>query len=69
MANVFPGLPVILDEKDHDVWLDPKVSERDALTPLLRPYPSGEMEFFHVRPLVNSPRNNDPRCVERVEGG
>jgi putative SOS response-associated peptidase YedK len=68
LASVHDRMPVILDEKDHELWLDPKVNGKEALTPLLRPYPSDEMEFFSVSTLVNSPRNNDPKCIERVEG-
>jgi len=31
---------------------------------LLRPYPGDDLETFPVSRFVNSPRNNDERCVE-----
>ena len=39
-------------------------SERDELTGLLAPYPEDEMEAYPVSRFVNSPSNNDPRCIE-----
>ena len=56
-------MPVILPADTYDVWLDP-ASERDELTALLAPYPEDEMESYPVSRFVNSPANNDPRCVE-----
>ena len=47
----------------YDVWLDPD-SERDELTGLIAPYPEDEMEAYPVSRFVNSPSNNDPRCIE-----
>jgi putative SOS response-associated peptidase YedK len=57
-------MPVILDPADYDVWLDPEVQDPEVLEPLLRPYPSGEMEVYLVSRLVNDPRHEDPKCVE-----
>jgi putative SOS response-associated peptidase YedK len=54
---------VIVAPDAYDVWLDP-ASERDELTGLLAPYPEDEMEAYPVSRFVNSPSNNDPRCVE-----
>jgi putative SOS response-associated peptidase YedK len=35
----------------------------DKLLPLLKPYPSGEMEFYPVTRAVNSPTNDSPYCI------
>ena len=40
----------------------------ELLTTLLPPYPDGEMDAYAVSPLVNSPSNDGPRCVERADG-
>jgi putative SOS response-associated peptidase YedK len=56
-------MPVILAPDVHDVWLDP-ASRRNELTGLLAPYPEDEMEAYPVSRFVNSPSNNDPRCIE-----
>jgi putative SOS response-associated peptidase YedK len=61
-------MPVIIKPEDYDGWLDPNVRGDELLTALLRPYPDGEMDAYAVSPLVNSPSNDSPRCVERAEG-
>jgi putative SOS response-associated peptidase YedK len=57
-------MPVILNSSNYDLWLDPSVQDPEVLEPLLRPYPSDEMEVYSVSRLVNDPRNEDPKCVE-----
>jgi putative SOS response-associated peptidase YedK len=63
VGEVHDRMPVILTHDAYDVWLDP-ASERDELTGLLAPYPEDEMEAYPVSRFVNSPSNNDPRCIE-----
>jgi putative SOS response-associated peptidase YedK len=63
VGEVHDRMPVILAHDAYDVWLDP-ASERDELTGLLAPYPEDEMEAYPVSRFVNSPSNNDPRCIE-----
>jgi putative SOS response-associated peptidase YedK len=57
-------MPVIVPAEDYELWLDPDFEEKEALTSLLRPYPSGGMEAYPVSRRVNSPSNNAPDCVE-----
>jgi putative SOS response-associated peptidase YedK len=63
VGEIHERMPVIVAPDAYDVWLDPS-SERDELTGLLAPYPEDEMEAYPVSRFVNSPSNNDPRCVE-----
>ena len=63
VGEVHDRMPVILAHDAYDVWLDPD-SEREELTGLLAPYPEDEMEAYPVSRFVNSPSNNDPRCIE-----
>ena len=63
VGEIHERMPVILAHDAYDVWLDPD-SERDELTGLLAPYPEDEMEAYPVSRFVNSPSNNDPRCIE-----
>ena len=60
-------MPVILQPKDYDLWLDPEMQEPDALKPLLLSYPSEQMDAYPVSRFVNSPKNDDPRCIEPLE--
>lgn len=56
-------MPAILDCKEINLWLDLHVTDPERLRPLLKPYPSGEMEIYPVREIVNSPRNDTAECV------
>jgi putative SOS response-associated peptidase YedK len=56
-------MPVIIDPADFDRWLNAD-TEPAELLPLLRPYPAEAMEAVAVSPLVNSPENDGPECVE-----
>jgi putative SOS response-associated peptidase YedK len=62
-AEIHDRMPVILPAGSYDAWLDPETG-RDELYGLLAPYPEDEMEAYPVSRLVNSPQNNDPRCIE-----
>ena len=62
-AEIHDRMPVILPPGSYDAWLDPE-AERDELYGLLAPYPEDEMEAYPVSRFVNSPSNNDPRCIE-----
>jgi len=64
LQAVHNRMPVILSPQDYDLWLDTTVQGSDPLGPLLRPYPAEEMEAYAVSRLVNSPQNDDPRCIE-----
>jgi putative SOS response-associated peptidase YedK len=57
-------MPVILRPGGYDLWLDSEVRGTEILLPLLRPYPRDEMTTYAVSPMVNSPSNDSPRCVE-----
>jgi putative SOS response-associated peptidase YedK len=59
-------MPLILGEDDYDQWLDPALQRPDALQPLLRPLPSDQMTAEKISTYVNSPANDDPRCIEPV---
>ena len=57
---VHDRMPVILPPDAAQVWLDPKIQEPSLLLPLLKPYPSGEMQFYPVSREVNSPAVDHP---------
>lgn len=63
VGEVHERMPVILPAEDRDAWLDPE-AETQELVSLLRPYPGDDLETFPVSRFVNSPRNNDERCIE-----
>jgi putative SOS response-associated peptidase YedK len=59
-------MPVVLDLKFKDIWLDPKLTNPEQLKPYFKPYPSGSMEMYPVSDLVNSPKNETPECIHSV---
>jgi putative SOS response-associated peptidase YedK len=69
MRPLHDRMPVILDPKDFGAWLDPALQDRGKLAPLLVPYRGEGLTALPVSTLVNSPRNNDPRCIEPIIAG
>jgi putative SOS response-associated peptidase YedK len=66
MRPLHDRMPVILDVKDYDRWLDPAAQDPKDLAPLLVPYHGGDLAAYPVSTQVNSPRNDDARCVEPI---
>jgi putative SOS response-associated peptidase YedK len=62
-GEIHDRMPVILPAGSYDAWLDLE-AEKEELVSLLAPYPEAEMEAYPVSRFVNSPSNNDPRCIE-----
>ncbi|MER3492956.1 MAG: hypothetical protein C4323_11835 [Mastigocladus sp. ERB_26_2] len=67
LQMVHDRMPVILQQENYDVWLDPQVHDVELLQPLLRPYPSEAMTSYPVTTLVNSPKNNSAECITPVK--
>jgi putative SOS response-associated peptidase YedK len=57
-------MPVILQPKDYETWLDLENQDTMALQKLLQPYPGEAMMAYPVSPFVNNPRNEASRCVD-----
>lgn len=63
MAAIHDRMPVILDERDLDTWLDPEIQEPERIRPLVRPCPPEWLTAHEVSRDVNSVRNNRPDLV------
>lgn len=57
-------MPVIIDPKDFELWLDPKMENAATLQPLLIPHAVDGFEAFPVSRAVNSPAHDAPDCIE-----
>ena len=68
LEPIHDRMPVILRPEDEEKWLDPKPTDPVKLNPFLKPYPAEEMESYDVSPIVNSPRNDVPKCVAQAGG-
>jgi len=66
MKPIHDRMPVILPEEDYDRWLGPQFYEPADLHEMLRPFDAKRMDAYPVSRYVNSPGNDDERCVERT---
>lgn len=64
VAAFHERMPVILEEPDIALWLDPAVTDAQRLGPLLRPCPAERMKAYPVGPQVNRP-SADTAAVTR----
>jgi putative SOS response-associated peptidase YedK len=63
LEGIHDRMPVILPPGSYDAWLDPD-ADKEQLIDLMSPYPGDDLETYQVSRFVNSPRNNDERCIE-----
>ena len=64
LKEIHDRMPLILDPKEYDQWLDPAVRQAQLLQPLFRPYPPEEMTAYPVSLRVNDPSHDDAGCIE-----
>ena len=63
--EVHNRMPVIISKEDYDIWLSPETDKEKAVE-LIKSYPAEFMEAFPVSRHVNSPKNEDLKCIERI---
>jgi putative SOS response-associated peptidase YedK len=66
MKPIHNRMPVILHQDDFKVWLNPAEHDKDVLLPILKPFPSEELEAYRVTPKVNSFKYNYPDNIKPV---
>ena len=63
VSPVHRRMPVLLDSRDYDAWLDPGLTDPARLQELIAGcHP--DLSCVAVGPHVNSPGNDGPQCVE-----
>lgn len=63
LKPIHDRMPVILDRRDINIWLNSNIIEIESLKYLFEPYTSGQMEMYPVSDIVNSPRNDILECI------
>jgi putative SOS response-associated peptidase YedK len=63
LEGIHDRMPVILPSGAYDAWLAPD-ADKEQLIDLMAPYPGDDLETYPVSRFVNSPYNNDERCIE-----
>jgi len=66
MRDIHHRMPVLVDPVEHELWLDPEVTEPEMVHHLLRPTPSDWLEAFCVSSYVDNPAHEGPECIHPV---
>jgi len=59
-------MPVILEPKSFEKWLEPDASP-DELNSLLKPCSPELLRIYRVSSHVNSPKNDDAQCIQQED--
>ena len=65
LQQIHERMPVILNPKDYDMWLDPTM-QIEQLQQLLQPYSSTAMTSYPVSTKVNKPTNDTPELINSL---
>ena len=65
MTPIHDRMPVILDERDYETWLNPK-TDLKTLQRLMVPSPDGLLDIYRVSRDVNKPQNNSPDLLRPI---
>lgn len=63
---VHDRMPVILDPKSYDLWLDPSMTNVQIVSELLKPYDARLMRCYPVSTRINHVANDDEECSRPV---
>lgn len=66
IRHLHPRMPVILNQKDYDRWLEPGDPKNPPLD-LLIPFPDELLKFWRVKPDVGNTRNNRPDLIDPID--
>jgi putative SOS response-associated peptidase YedK len=64
MKPIHNRMPVILDDKALDRWLDPEYKNFDQLVTYMRPFPDARMKAYPVSFAVNNAKVDSPGIIE-----
>ena len=67
MQSIHNRMPVILEPRDYNRWLD-SANPQTPPVDLLRPFPAEKMLAWPVTDRVGNVRNNDPELLESLPG-
>ncbi len=69
VAPLHDRMPVLLKDKDWDLWLDPTESSPELMRELLAPAPPDLLQRHPVSSRVNNVRNEGPELIEPEDLG
>jgi len=59
-------MPVILQPKDEEQWLDASRTSFAKARSVLKPYPEEQMDAHDVSTIVNSTKYDGPECIQPI---
>ncbi len=66
-SQIHDRMPVILGRDDYDLWLDPGMTDVEAISSLLKPFDARLMRCYAVSTRINQAVNDDAECAKMVE--
>ncbi len=66
MKPIHKRMPLIIEPKDFDLWLNPTIQETEEIKSLLKPYTTSAMTDYPISTFVNSPRNQGQQCIAEL---
>ena len=66
-SAVHDRMPVILDPDNYDLWLDPGMTNVEAVSEMLKPFDARLMRCYPVSTRINYVANDDEECSAPVE--
>jgi putative SOS response-associated peptidase YedK len=67
LADIHDRMPVILNDENYDLWLDPGYQHGEGLLEMLRPFDALAMKRYPVSSRVNSVNNEDAECAAELK--
>ena len=64
MQQIHERMPAIIAPAHYDWWLDARITDKQEIMQYLASAPSNQLTTYPVSTWVNSPRNNDERCIQ-----
>ena len=64
MRPIHERMPAIIAPAHYDWWLDSRVTDKQEIMQYLTSAPSSQLTAYPVSTWVNSPRNDDERCIQ-----
>jgi putative SOS response-associated peptidase YedK len=64
---VHDRMPVILDPDSYDLWLDPRMTNVDAVSEMSKLFDTGLMRTYPVSTRINHAANDDAECSAPTE--
>ncbi len=66
VAGLHDRMPVIVPSDKYDLWLDPDVTDFQAIRDILKPYDAKVMRLYPVNRKLNNSNNDDAECASPV---